>query len=254
MIFIFRKDEILVQSESRQQATIPALPPSTIKSQLGLDPRCWQYVWPGQEHTLCTKLNVGHDIPVGYEFLKLRSVISAFGAQAGLLGRAAQVAEWARSHRFCGVCATPMHQSNKELCFHCSTCGFSAYPRISPAMMILIKKGKSILLAKHTHYATQRYSALAGFVEAGESLEETIHREVQEEVGLQVDKIRYFGSQSWPFPHSLMVAYTAEYKAGELSRQKDEIEDVRWFGPGDALPDIPAIDSIAGRLIRANLP
>src|SRR5690606_15308051 len=131
----------------------------------------------------------------------------------------------------CGVCATPMRKSKNELCFHCPACGFSAYPRISPAMMVLIKRGDEILLARHTARASARYTALAGFVEAGESIEDAIHREVFEEVGLRVKELRYFGSQSWPFPHSLMIAYTAEYAGGELCIQQDEIADARWFGP-----------------------
>nr|WP_218948018.1 NAD(+) diphosphatase [Pollutimonas harenae] len=194
------------------------------------------------------------EAPAGFAFRKLRAVLAELGEYGALAGRAFQVSEWIRTHRYCGVCATPMRKSEKELCFHCPACGFSAYPRISPAMMVLIKRGNQILLARHATYATARYTALAGFVEAGESIEDAIHREVLEEVGLEVNDLRYFGSQSWPFPHSLMIAYTAEYVSGELSIQEDEIADARWFGPGDALPDIPMLESIAGRLVRANLP
>jgi NAD+ diphosphatase len=141
-----------------------------------------------------------------------------------------------------------------EFCLHCPSCGFSAYPRISPAMMVLIRKGDSILLARHTTTATSRYTALAGFVEPGESIEETVHREVYEEVGLKVGNLQYFGSQPWPFPHSLMVAFTADYVSGDIRVQEDEIADARWFGPGDPMPDIAPRISIAGWLIRANLP
>ena len=121
-------------------------------------------------------------------------------------------------------------------------------------MMVLIKRGDEILLARHATYAHSRHTALAGFVEAGENIEEAIHREVMEEVGLQVTDLRYFGSQSWPFPHSLMVAYTAEYAGGDLRIQEDELAEAQWFGPGDELPAIPTMESIAGRLVRANLP
>lgn len=121
-------------------------------------------------------------------------------------------------------------------------------------MMVLIKRGDEILLARHSAYAQARYTALAGFVEAGENIEEAIHREVLEEVGLYVKDLRYFGSQSWPFPHSLMIAYTAEYDGGELRIQEDELDDARWFGPEDFLPSLPSMESIAGRLVRANLP
>lgn len=102
--------------------------------------------------------------------------------------------------------------------------------------------------------AQARYTALAGFVEPGESIEDAVHREVEEEVGLKVRDLRYFGSQSWPFPHSLMIAFTAEYAGGDIRVQEDEIADAQWFGPGQPFPDIPMRESIAGRLVRANLP
>jgi NAD+ diphosphatase len=169
-------------------------------------------------------------------------------------GRAFQLAEWARTHRFCGACGGPTESAVGERCFTCPACGHMAYPRISPAMMTLVRRGESILLARHARLPTSRYTALAGFLEAGESIEDAVHREVFEEVGLQVRDLRYFGSQSWPFPHSLMIAFTAEYDGGELRVDGQEITDARWIGPGEDLPDIPPGISIAAALIRANLP
>jgi NAD+ diphosphatase len=127
-----------------------------------------------------------------------------------IAGRANQIAEWARTHRYCGVCAAPMAGVEGERAFRCPDCGFTAYPRICPAMMVLIRKGEQVLLASHANGATTRYTALAGFVEAGESVEEAVHREVYEEVGLRVHRLQYFRSQSWPFPNSLMIAFYAE--------------------------------------------
>ncbi|MCQ9618002.1 NAD(+) diphosphatase [Paenalcaligenes niemegkensis] len=249
MNFIFRGDELLLCEsgsdfpDADTCALIGAGPDALHLIQLSADSR----------HHTC---HVARDVeaPAGFAFRKLRAAMTELGEDGALAGRAFQVSEWVRTHRYCGVCATPMRKSEKELCFHCPACGFSAYPRISPAMMVLIKRGDEILLAHHKTYGTARYSPLAGFVEAGENIEEAIHREVLEEVGLQVKDLRYFGSQSWPFPHSLMIAYTAEYAGGELCIQEDEITDARWFGPGDALPEIPMTESIAGRLVRANLP
>jgi NAD+ diphosphatase len=172
----------------------------------------------------------------------------------GLAGRAFQLAEWARTHRYCGVCATPMAQLEGERCYKCPHCGHAAYPRISPAMMVLIRKGDAVLLAMHTNSPYKRYTALAGFLEAGESIEEAIHREVYEEVGLRVHNLQYFGSQSWPFPHSLMIAYTADYLDGEIRVDQSEIADARWFGPGDEWPDLPITVSIAAQLLKANRP
>ena len=249
MNYIFRGDELLVREQGLE------LPDEQACARLGLGHTHLHPVWiNGQGDDMAC--HVARDLPApeGFVFRKLRSLLAELGEHAAVAGRAFQVSEWIRTHRYCGVCATPMHRSATELCFHCPACGFSAYPRISPAMMVLIRRGDHILLARHATYATARYTALAGFVEAGESLEEAVHREVYEEVGLHVTDLRYFGSQSWPFPHSLMVAYTAEYAGGQLRIQESEIADARWFGPGDTMPDIPMVESIAGRLVRANLP
>jgi len=134
-------------------------------------------------------------------------------------------------------------------------CGHTAYPRIAPAMMVLVRKGAAILLARNVAVpAGGRMSALAGFLEPGESVEEAVHREVHEEVGLFVKELRYFGSQSWPFPGSLMIAFTAEYAGGDIDVDPAEIAEARWFGPGDALPELPPPQSISRALIAANLP
>ena len=172
----------------------------------------------------------------------------------GLASRAVQLAEWARTHRFCGVCATPMQRTRGERCFKCAACGMLAYPRISPAMMVLIRKGDQVLLAMHKHSPSQRFSPLAGFLEAGESIEEAVHREVMEEVGLRVHNLQYFMSQSWPFPHSLMIAFTADYLDGEIRLDENEIAEARWFGPGDAWPEATSSVSISALLVRAHRP
>jgi NAD+ diphosphatase len=189
-------------------------------------------------------------VPEGFRPLPLRAAMMAFDAPLlGLASRAAQVLEWERTHRHCGVCGTPTEQAERERARRCPACGHTAYPRLSPAMMCLVTRGREVLLAKALNSVTGMYSALAGFVEPGESLEECVHREVAEEVGLQVKNLRYYGSQSWPFPHSLMVAYTAEWAAGDIVRQEEEIADAQWF-PIDQLPPIPPRFSIAGHLIR----
>jgi len=141
-----------------------------------------------------------------------------------------------------------------DRCLRCPACGHGAYPRISPAMMVLIRRGDAILLAKHAATRTNRFTALAGFLEPGESIEDAIHREVLEEVGLRVRDPRYFASQSWPFPHSLMIAFTAEYAGGEIVVDPNEIAEARWFGPADEAPEIPPGVSIASALIRAHRP
>lgn len=189
-------------------------------------------------------------VPSGWRRTPLRTAMMALDAPLGALaGRAAQVLEWDRTHRHCGVCGTPTAIKPRERARVCPACGHVAYPRLSPVAMALVWRPGELLLARSPHFAPGRYSALAGFVEAGETLEECIHREVAEEVGVTVTEPRYFASQSWPFPHSLMVAFTVRWTGGEIVPQADEIEDARWF-PLDALPDIPPPFSVAGQLIR----
>lgn len=192
----------------------------------------------------------------GHVFRNLRALFGSLeDSWLAIAGRALQIVEWARTHRFCGSCGTPTTPVVGERCMRCPACGHVAYPRISPAMMVLIQRGNSLLLARHLNSPTGFFTALAGFLEAGESIEDAIHREVLEEVGLQVRELRYFGSQPWPFPHSLMLAFTAQYAGGEIVVDRSEIAEARWFGPRDDLPPIPPLGlSIAGHLIHAHLP
>ena len=166
--------------------------------------------------------------------------------------RAVQVLEWDRTHRFCGACGTPNDQVGHERAKRCPACGLVCYPRISPAMMVLVTRGRDLLLGRGITFPPGRYSALAGFVEAGESIEESVAREVQEEVAHLDADLRYFGSQSWPFPNSLMIAFRAEYAGGELAPDPAELADAQWFAP-EALPQLPPRLSIARALIDSTL-
>ncbi|MGO4476116.1 NAD(+) diphosphatase [Massilia sp. 2TAF26] len=193
--------------------------------------------------------------PQGYGWRGLRSLFAEFDETLlGVAARAAQVAEWARTHRFCGACGSATFRMAGERCFKCTNCGHMAYPRISPAMMVLIRKGDSFLLALHTQSPSKRFVPLAGFLEAGESIEEAVHREVFEEVGLRVHNLRYFGSQSWPFPHSLMIAFTADYLDGEIRTDPNEIMEARWFGPDDEWPERVPHVSVSSVLVDAHRP
>lgn len=168
----------------------------------------------------------------------------------GIAARAVQIVEWAATHRFCGRCATPTERTPGERAMRCPACGLSAYPRIAPAIIVLVRKGDLALLAHGARFPAPFYSTLAGFVEPGESVEETLVREVKEEVGIDVGDIRYFGSQSWPFPHSLMLGFFATWKSGEIACEPSEIVDAKWFEAG-ALPMIPPPMSISRKLIDA---
>jgi NAD+ diphosphatase len=168
-----------------------------------------------------------------------------------LAGRAAQLVDWLRTHRYCGQCATPTEPARGERARRCPRCGHVAFPRLAPAVIMRIERDDGrILLARNPHFPVPFFSLLAGFVEPGETLEQAVVRETYEEVGLTVGDLRYWGSQPWPFPHSLMVGFVARYLGGELVLQEDEIAEAGWFGP-DELPTTPPVMSIAGRMIDA---
>jgi NAD+ diphosphatase len=188
--------------------------------------------------------------PPDLRTLGLRAAHGELGADGfAIAARAAQLLTWDREHRFCGACGTPTERAVGEAARVCPACALRAYPRISPVIMVLIHRGREVLLARNRRNTNGVFSALAGFVEAGETLEQTIVREVREEVGVTVRDIRYFGSQSWPFPHSLMIAFTAAYDAGDVVPDGIEIAEAAFFDV-DALPQLPAAGvSIASRLI-----
>ena len=191
--------------------------------------------------------------PAGMRYVGLRSLFLRIpDPMLALAARAFQVVEWDRTHRYCGRCGTPTRNKPDERAKECPACGLVAYPRVSPAMMALVTRGRELLLARSHRFVNGVYSALAGFVEPGETIEDCVRREVREEVGVEVDGITYFASQSWAFPHSLMIAYTAEYAGGDIRLEDAEIADARWFAL-DALPPLPPNVSIARRLIDATV-
>ncbi len=161
---------------------------------------------------------------------------------------AMHLVEWDRTSRFCGRCGARTEPRREERAKECTGCGALIFPRISPAVIVLIERGDQVLLARSARFPESLYSVLAGFVEPGESLEEAVSREIEEEAGILVKDVRYFGSQPWPFPDSLMVAFTARYKSGEIRIDGKEIMEARWFGVDD-LPQIPGRVSIARKLI-----
>ena len=185
------------------------------------------------------------------ELMPVRSLFSLAGAEAiYLAGRATQLLDWQKNHRYCGQCGTPTTIKNGEFAMLCPACGLVAYPRISPAIMVLISRGDELLLARGPRSKPGVFSALAGFVEAGETLEQCVTREVLEEVGIAITNLRFYRSQSWPFPDSLMVAFFADYAGGTINPDPLEIEDVKWFSRS-ALPALPEPVSIARQLIDA---
>ena len=185
----------------------------------------------------------------GYALLGLRAWLGRVAAPVFYLaGRAQQLADWERDHRFCGRCGTNMENHSVDRAKQCSGCGLMNYPRLSPSIIVLIRKGEEMLLARNANWPKGMYSTLAGFVEPGESIEQTVHREVFEEVGLRLTNLRYLGSQSWPFPNSLMLGFHADYASGDIVCQEGEIADAQWFHYSK-LPGVPPVTAISRWLI-----
>lgn len=163
---------------------------------------------------------------------------------------AARILDFDQSTTFCGRCSAKTFPSTTERARICTACNRTIYPRVSPAIIVLIKRGEQVLLARSPRFTPGVYSVLAGFNEPGENLEQTVHREVLEEVGIAVKNLRYFGSEPWPFPDSLMIGFVADYAGGEIRIDPREIEEAGWFSR-DRLPPTPSKTSISRALIEA---
>lgn len=179
----------------------------------------------------------------------VRQIIDQDAGLFQLAGRGVQLAEFYRSHKYCGYCGQKMHPSKTEWAMLCSHCRERYYPQIAPCIIVAIRKGDSILLAQHTRHRNGVYTVLAGFVEVGETLEQAVAREVMEESSITVKNLRYVSSQPWPFPQSLMMAYTADYAGGEIAIDRKELLDAGWYRY-DQLPLLPAVGTVARRLIE----
>ena len=249
--FAFQGAQILVM-RGAQNASVPS---ARDLRELGVSPKRSQYLGTlGEQHCFACELEEGSTPPEGMQWSGLRALFGSIDDSLfALAGRAFQIVDWDRSHQFCGRCGTPTQIKNHERARECPNCGQVHYPRIAPAIMALVRRGKELLLARSPHFAPGMYSALAGFVEPGETLEQTLVREVREEVGIEVANVRYFASQPWPFPHSLMIAFNADYAGGEITPELGEIEAADWFTL-DRLPQaLPSKISISRRLIDAAL-
>ena len=189
------------------------------------------------------------EIPPGHAFLGLRELFGQLPEPIhGVAGRAFQIVEWYRNHAFCGRCGSQTELAAGERARGCPNCGATYFPRINPAVIMLVEREGRMLLARNKLFRGPWYSCLAGFVEPGESLEEAVAREVLEEVGIEVEGITYSASQPWPFPSQLMIGFYARHRSGEIKVQDSEILDAGWFSTGD-LPQMPGRFSLARQLI-----
>jgi len=244
--FAFRESNLLV----RREADAVTLPCMADLSDLGLVALESHYLGQMGEKG-CYAVGLADDAlpPPGMSFEGLRQIYGLLDEDLFWVAtRAVQIVQWDRTHRFCGCCGLSLRMKATERAKECPQCGLLHFPRLSPAIIVLVERGRELLLARSRHFPPGMYSVIAGFVEPGESLEEAVMREVKEEVGISVKDIKYFGSQPWPFPHSLMIGFTASYAGGEISRDDSEIEDAGWFS-GDNLPSLPGKISIARKLI-----
>ncbi len=191
--------------------------------------------------------------PAGYRPAGVRETMRRLDpARRQAFGRARQLLYWIKRHRHCGGCGEAMTLSTTEIAAVCPRCGGQYFPNIAPAVITAVRRGDALLLARNRNFKPGLYSLIAGYVEAGESLEMAVAREIAEEVGIEVDNIRYFGSQSWPFPSSLMLGFTADYAGGELRPDGVEITEAGFFRAGE-FPEVPPPGSISRELIDAFL-
>jgi NAD+ diphosphatase len=247
-ILIFKGDKLLVRDENFE---FPELPARALRSSLTLSA-----VW--QEGALWCEVGAGEAAPVfpgppggdgAEEWADLRAVWHRWGDEAfSRAGTAYQYMNWLRQSRFCSRCGAPLSPKTEERALQCGECGNVSYAPLHPAIIVAVEKEGKLLLAHNTRMPGKRHSVLAGFVEPGESLEQTVAREVMEESGIEVRDIRYFGSQSWPFPCSLMLGFTARWSGGELRPDGVELDSIGWFAPGE-FPEVPPGLSISRRLI-----
>lgn len=250
--YCFQGTQLLVREDG---AETPSVPRGVCSTDLGLEPDATQYLGT-LDGVPC--LAAGFDalpgvVPEGHRFVSLRELFAVLPEEHfGVATRAAHLSQWDLAHRFCGRCGQPLALKRDERAKACAACGQVTFPQISPAVIVAVRRGGRLLLARSPRFPTGMYSVLAGFVEAGETLEACVHREIREEVGLEVRTLRYYASQPWPYPNSLMLGFTAEYASGEIQVDGVEVLEAGWFGP-DHLPVLPGKLSIARALIDGYL-
>jgi len=246
--FVFQGVKLLIEPNG-SGATIPFVPDF---KNFGLTVGRRHFLGHLEDHPCyAAELGEGLSLPKGLALEGLRQVYGRLDEDLfWLAARAVQIVDWDRTHQFCSRCGAPTVQRETERSKECPQCGQIHFPRLAPAVIVLVERGNQLLMARSRHFAAGMFSVLAGFVEPGETLEEAVAREVKEESGIRVKDIRYFGSQPWPFPHSLMIGFMAQYAGGEITLEDSELEAAGWY-TADLLPPQPGKISIARKLIDA---
>ncbi len=199
---------------------------------------------------LCLYQVENESVSAGFRWASLREMLGVLSEQHfQLAGRALQISRWQINHRYCGRCGAFTSMATDEFRLDCKQCGMDYFPRISPCVIGLVKKGEYCLLASGVRHPETLFSTLAGFIEVGESAEQAFVREVKEEVNIDIHNLQYAGSQPWPFPGQLMIGFTADYLSGDIVIDPKEIVEAGWFRY-DNLPNVPPEHSIAGQLIK----
>ena len=245
--FAFQEDRLLIEPKS-SEAAIPCL---LDFAELEL-PVLRQHYLGRLDGRDCYTVEVpeGITLPPGMAFEGLRQLYGRMDEGLfSVAGRAVQIIDWDRTHQFCGRCGVKTRTHPTERAKECPQCGLLHFPRLAPAIIVLVERGPEMLLARARRFPTAIYSVIAGFVEPGETLEEAVVREVREESGIAVNEIRYFGSQPCPFPHSLMIGFTAKYAGGQITLGDEENLDVGWFRADNLPAHLPGKISIARKLI-----
>ena len=245
--FLFHGDRLLVEARGVEVA----IPRWASTEDAGLMPVRTQFLGTLDGAPCYSGELAGEGGPEGTSFRALRPLLGVLPEEMfSLAGRAFQVMDWDRTHQYCGKCGGRTDPLEGERGRACAGCGLHFFPRVTPAIIVAVVRDGKILLAQSSRFPAAFYSVLAGFVEPGETFEECVRREIREEVGIEVENLRYSGSQPWPFPHSLMVGFTASFAGGDLVLEEKEIVRAGWFDPEEVLRlRIPPHGTIARRLI-----
>ena len=205
-----------------------------------------------QQNIYCAEIPIDCALPSTLTAIPLKKSLELVSDKwRHFLMKAHAIINWDKNHQFCGQCGNPTIPRLAIFERVCTPCSLSFFPRISPSIIVRITKGKEILMSRGHHFAKGVYGLIAGFIEPGETIEEAICREVKEEVGIEIKNLRYFGSQPWPFPDSLMIAFTADYASGKLIIDKNELAEAEWYAYNQ-LPGGPSTSvSIARQLIES---